>query len=47
VKKCYLVPVEYASATECSLRIDPPKNGQKHGIRWAAHYEIKTGDTSG
>src|SRR5258708_5350256 len=34
VKKCYLVPVEHAPATECCLRVDPPRNGQKNGIRW-------------
>jgi hypothetical protein len=42
VKKCYLVPVEEAPITGCYLRIDPPKNGQKTGIRWAATYEILT-----
>ncbi len=39
--KCYLVPVEDATATGCSLRVDPPRNGQKTGIRWAKCYEIK------
>src|SRR5262245_17837250 len=41
VKKCYLVPVEVVPATECCLRIVPPKNGQKTGIRWAADSEIR------
>jgi hypothetical protein len=39
--KCYLVPVDEVTATECSLRVDPPRNGQKKGIRWAAVYEIR------
>jgi hypothetical protein len=41
VNKCYLVPVEIAPATCCSLRIAPVKNGQQRGIRWAADYEIR------
>jgi hypothetical protein len=41
VKKCYLVPVEVAPTTGCYLRIEPTKNGQKKGIRWAADYEIR------
>jgi hypothetical protein len=41
VKKCYLVPVEIAPATGCYLRIKPPRNGQKKGIRWAADFEIR------
>ena len=40
LRTCYLVPVEKATATECSLRVNPPKNGQKAGIRWAKSYEI-------
>jgi hypothetical protein len=40
LKTCYLVPVEDVTTTECSLRVDPPKNGQKAGIRWAKRYEI-------
>lgn len=41
VGKCYLVPVEDVTRTTCSLRVDPPKNGQKKGIRWAANYEVR------
>jgi hypothetical protein len=41
VKKCYLVPVGDAPATECSLRVGPPGNGQKRGVRWAADYEMQ------
>jgi hypothetical protein len=41
LKKCYLVPVEDATTAVCSLRVHPPRNGQKTRIRWAAPYEIK------
>jgi hypothetical protein len=40
LKKCYLVPLEDSTATVCTLRVEPPKNGQESGIRWAAKYEI-------
>ena len=36
----YLVPVAEAPGTHCYLRLTPPKNGQKKGIRWAADYEL-------
>jgi hypothetical protein len=39
--KCYLVPVDGVPQQGCSLRVDPPKNGQKTNIRWAGDYEIK------
>jgi hypothetical protein len=45
LKKCYLVPLGDVSATECSLRIDPPRNGQRNGIRWAVDYEIRRDPT--
>jgi hypothetical protein len=32
--------VEEVSSTWCSLRVSPPQNGQKTGIRWAKAYEI-------
>jgi hypothetical protein len=38
--KCYLVPVEKTIPNNCSLRIAPPRNGQKTRIRWAEDYEI-------
>ncbi|HZY86197.1 MAG TPA: group I intron-associated PD-(D/E)XK endonuclease [Gemmataceae bacterium] len=41
--KCYLVPVGDAPTNTCSLRIDPPQNGQKALIRWAGPYEIGEG----
>jgi hypothetical protein len=42
LKKCYLVPVEDATMAVCSLRVEPPKNGQKTRIRWATSYEVLT-----
>jgi hypothetical protein len=37
----YLVPIESAQVRrECSLRVDPSRNGQKLGIRQAADYLI-------
>jgi hypothetical protein len=41
LQKCYLVPVEDVPTTACCLRIDPPRNGQRNGIRWADGYEIR------
>jgi PD-(D/E)XK endonuclease len=41
--KCYLVPVADAPASDCSLRVEPPKNGQKTHLRWAEQYEIGNG----
>jgi hypothetical protein len=38
--QCYLVPVDHAPVTGCSLRIEPPRNGQKTRIRWAKSYEV-------
>ena len=37
----YLVPIgELPGKRRASLRIDPPRNQQRHGIRFAARYEI-------
>jgi hypothetical protein len=41
LRKCYLVPVKDVPTNECCLRVDPPRNGQKTRIRWAADYEIR------
>jgi hypothetical protein len=41
LRKCYLIPIEHASLTQCCLRVEPPKNRQKTKIRWAADYEIR------
>jgi hypothetical protein len=37
--KVYLVPVEdVPSRSRASLRLDPPRNGQRSRIRWASTY---------
>ncbi len=38
--KCYMVPVAEAMGFCCTLRIDPPRNGQKMRIRWAKEFEL-------
>lgn len=37
----YLVPVDAVGAVESRLRIDPPRNGQAVGVRWAADYKLR------
>lgn len=39
--KCYLVPASEVGNREGSLRVDPPRNGQVKGIRWAKDYEMQ------
>jgi hypothetical protein len=36
----YVMPVQHATASSCTLRLKPTKNNQKNGIRWAADYEF-------
>ena len=36
----YAVPIDDAPASQCFLRIDPARNGQEQGIRWARDYEL-------
>jgi hypothetical protein len=39
--KVYLVPIkDVPNLRSGSLRVDPPKNNQKKGIRWAEDYEL-------
>lgn len=38
--KVYMVPVEGTNRGAVSLRVDPVKNGQAQGIRWARDYEL-------
>jgi len=38
--KVYLVPVEGVPRTEAKLRLNPSKNNQHKGVRWAKDYEI-------
>lgn len=40
--KSYLVPVKDVGINEALLRLEPAKNGQATGVRWARDYEIKT-----
>ena len=37
----FLVPLEHTSARNCSLRLVPPANGQRRGIRYAADYGLR------
>lgn len=38
--KVYLVPVDDAPDGAASLRLQPAKNNQQKGVRWAKDYEI-------
>jgi hypothetical protein len=40
----YLVPVEECGAIGGRLRVDPPRNGQTRGVRWARAYELRAPD---
>jgi hypothetical protein len=41
-RKVYLVPIEDVPTTRmCHLRLTPPKNNQRRGIRWARDYEVR------
>lgn len=39
--KTYIVPVEDVPEQRAHLRLEPPKNGQKKGIRLASQYELR------
>lgn len=39
-ERIYAVPVAEAPASSGSLRIEPTRNGQQDGIRWAHDYEL-------
>jgi hypothetical protein len=37
----YLIPIdEVKNSSHASLRVEPTKNNQRDGVRWAADYEI-------
>jgi hypothetical protein len=36
----YLVPIEVTSIRGCSLRLEPPRNNQHAGIRWASDHLV-------
>jgi PD-(D/E)XK endonuclease len=38
-RQCYYVAHDELRGEVMALRIDPPKNGQKDGIRWAKDYQ--------
>ena len=38
--KVYLIPVDSVGTESARLRIEPPKNGQKSGVRWAKDFEL-------
>jgi hypothetical protein len=38
--KVYLVPEEEFVASRAHLRLVPPANNQRRGIRWASHFEL-------
>ena len=39
--RCYAIPIDAIDArTAIHLRLDPPKNGQRGAINWAADYEL-------
>ena len=38
--RVYAVPVDEAGRTRIHLRLDPPANNQKIGVRWATDYEL-------
>lgn len=38
--KVYVVPIEEATRTQGSLRVEPTTNGQERGIRWARDFEL-------
>jgi hypothetical protein len=39
--RVYLVPVCEAPERACTLRVEPTRNAQSKGIRWARDYEIR------
>lgn len=39
-RKVYVMDVNEAPPNNCYLRVEPTKNRQRHGIRWAKDYEF-------
>jgi hypothetical protein len=39
-KATYLVPVEVVSERAAYLRIEPPRNNQVKGVRWASDFQL-------
>lgn len=41
LNRCFLIPISEVSGRRCvHLRVDPPRNNQLQGIRWADDYEF-------
>lgn len=40
VEASYLVPIEDVKNSSAYLRLEPPRNNQVKGIRWAATYQL-------
>jgi hypothetical protein len=38
--RCYLIPIEECGRSEGRLRVDPPRNNQVSGVRWASAFEL-------
>jgi hypothetical protein len=38
--RLYVVPIEEATRTQGTLRVDPTANGQDKRVRWARDYEL-------
>ena len=36
----YAIPIEEATRTQGTLRVDPTANGQEKGVRWARDFEL-------
>ncbi len=43
LKKVYLVPVGVVGRREATLRIEPSKNNQVSGVRFASEFEVVSG----
>jgi PD-(D/E)XK endonuclease len=42
LNRCYLIPIsEVSGGRAVHLRLDPTRNNQAQGIRWAADYELE------
>ena len=41
LNRVYLVPVEVATKSVTTLRLDPTLSGRKKDIRWATDYEVQ------
>lgn len=39
--ECYWIHVDEVPVTECSLRIDAPKNNVKDGTKWAKDFVLR------